>query len=611
MLSNELEWSVRGRMLVLALSSLAACGPSEIPSGPDKDEHDTDMSPSKGEEDDGTDGPVDAHVPADECQTFDSSFAAIQTLVFERHGCSAVACHGSKGKAGKLDLSAAVAWDNVVNAASSNSRDKRVLPGSADDSFLYQKLLAATKPGSVQVAGSPMPLGGALSEDELAAVKIWIDEGAPKTGTVSDPETGKDIASLLEACESDTDAGPVVIGPLEPPDPEEGFQLRLPSFVLKAGTETEHCTPFAFDLTNQIPAEYKDVARNVVYTNGTDVQSTSNSHHMVVWNPKLDLTSVAENAPGWTCQGGSQEGKACNPRKGSADCGDGACAGESVPGTFCNGDSSALITGVGTPTLEGLLALLEILAQTGGAVPDTALSAQTPRLVTPPLDGVYTEFPLRGIFWFNSHSFNLTEKDILMEARANLMFAKKREREMRLITNSKNVYIAAGTPPFTRKTFCAKHVVPQHYQIATLASHNHRRGEHFWVKDPSGKQIYESFDYSDPLYLRFDPWMSFDSADEASRTLEYCATFNNGLTKDDKPDLNLVTRKSRMPAQRTCTPVACVTGKVTAACTTDRDCDSAAGKNDGACDACAITAGQTTEDEMFALMPWYVMPPKP
>jgi hypothetical protein len=59
-----------------------------------------------------------------------------------------------------------------------------------------------------------------------------------------------------------------------------------------------------------------------------------------------------------------------------------------------------------------------------------------------------------------------------------------------------------------------------------------------------------------------------------------------------------------------CTPVACVAGKVMAACTTDRDCDSAPGKSDGDCDACPILAGQTTENEMFVLEPWYVLPPK-
>ncbi|HEX6243144.1 MAG TPA: hypothetical protein VFZ61_19660 [Polyangiales bacterium] len=542
------------------------------------------------------------------CRTFASSFEAIQSLVFDRYGCTAAACHG-QAKVGGLDLSADVAWENLVDVASSNSGAKRVQPGAPADSFLFQKLRAASEPGSVQVAGSPMPIGGgALSAKELEAVKLWIARGAPKTGAVSEPTKGLDVGSLLDACLPP--ATPVKIKPLEPPAPEEGIQLRLPPYPLKAGAETEHCMPFAYDFTNQVPAQYKDEARNVIYTNGSRIRQDPQSHHLVVWNPRQDLSAVPENAQGWTCHGGSTDGKACNPRRASSECGEGVCAGKPVPGTFCNGDSSAVLTGTGELTLDSLAAFLELLLGTGG-LPGQITSTQTPQQYTPPLPGVYTEIPLRGIFWFNSHAFNLTEADTVLEARVNFFYAKERQREMRLITNSSQVYIAQGTPPFTRKTFCAKHVVPQHYQIATLASHTHRRGERFWVKDAAGKQIYESFDYSDPAYSHFEPWLAFDAPDEALRTLEYCATFNNGLTKDDKPDLALVTRASRMPERTTCTPVACVAGKVAAACAEDRDCDSAPGKGDGDCDACAITAGQTTENEMFALMPWYVMPPKP
>jgi hypothetical protein len=56
--------------------------------------------------------------------------------------------------------------------------------------------------------------------------------------------------------------------------------------------------------------------------------------------------------------------------------------------------------------------------------------------------------------------------------------------------------------------------------------------------------------------------------------------------------------------------VACVAGKVAAACKSDTDCDSTAGAGDGDCDACPIKGGQTTENEMFVMMPWYVLPPK-
>ena len=72
----------------------------------------------------------------------------------------------------------------------------------------------------------------------------------------------------------------------------------------------------------------------------------------------------------------------------------------------------------------------------------------------------------------------------------------------------------------------------------------------------------------------------------------------------------LVTRASRMPERTSCVPVACVAGKVTAACKADKDCDSSPGAGDGDCDACPIVAGQTTENEMFLLTPWCVLPPK-
>jgi hypothetical protein len=122
------------------------------------------------------------------------------------------------------------------------------------------------------------------------------------------------------------------------------------------------------------------------------------------------------------------------------------------------------------------------------------------------------------------------------------------------------------------------------------------------------REALENFSYSDPVYQHYEPWLEFTQADEKSRTLEYCTIYNNGVAKDGSPDVAMVTRKSHMPPQVTCTPVACVKGKVAAACKTDSDCDSAPGAKDGACDACPITGGPTTENEMFVMMPWYVLP---
>jgi hypothetical protein len=139
-----------------------------------------------------------------------------------------------------------------------------------------------------------------------------------------------------------------------------------------------------------------------------------------------------------------------------------------------------------------------------------------------------------------------------------------------------------------------------------LSSHTHKRGRNFTVDLSDGTRIYTSEVYSDPVEKMFDPPLHFDSADPAERTLKYCAEFNNGLSDDGVPDVSLVTRLSKMPDRTTCTPVACVAGKIGGPCqgaAANAECDSSAGAGDGVCDACPITAGQTTENEMFALSP--------
>jgi hypothetical protein len=126
------------------------------------------------------------------------------------------------------------------------------------------------------------------------------------------------------------------------------------------------------------------------------------------------------------------------------------------------------------------------------------------------------------------------------------------------------------------------------------------------VTDPNAELIYDNYSYSDPVIQHYDPPLAFDSPTRAERTVRYCATYNNGVGADGLPDVDLVTRASRVPmsAQQfigRCTPVACVAGKVAAPCSVDADCDSSPGASDGWCDACPITGGESTENEMFVL----------
>ena len=128
-----------------------------------------------------------------------ASFAAIQSVIFDGKGCSNSGCHRGSGAANGMNLSSGNAYAAIVNVtARAGAGLKRVLPGEADNSFLYRKVAARTKPGSFTVAGSPMPLtGSALSANQLAALALWIDAGAPESGRADELNR---VEQLLGLC---------------------------------------------------------------------------------------------------------------------------------------------------------------------------------------------------------------------------------------------------------------------------------------------------------------------------------------------------------------------------------------------------------------------------
>lgn len=75
--------------------------------------------------------------------TFDSTFGAIQKVIFEGNKCTNDSCHGAAANGG-LDLRPTAAYASLVEVASTISPLQRVMPGRPDESFLYNKLRAAT-----------------------------------------------------------------------------------------------------------------------------------------------------------------------------------------------------------------------------------------------------------------------------------------------------------------------------------------------------------------------------------------------------------------------------------------------------------------------------------
>ena len=136
----------------MAIACIAACDSEGKPQTPWKSASDAGRTDSAVMADSASDpttersGAVSA--AATGCATFDSSFAAIQTLIFERRGCTASQCHG-EANAGKLDLRAERSHENLVDARASSVDMARVQPGTANESLLYLKLKAATEPNCV------------------------------------------------------------------------------------------------------------------------------------------------------------------------------------------------------------------------------------------------------------------------------------------------------------------------------------------------------------------------------------------------------------------------------------------------------------------------------
>ena len=523
-----------------------------------------------------------------ECESgtsYDSTFAAVQEQIFERHGCTQQVCHGSSAQGG-LELSAAVAYANLVEKPSLSSALPRVLPGDNDRSFLWLKLAAKTSPGSVEVAGAPMPSGlPAISTDELELLRLWIYAGAPETGTVIGTE------ELIDGCLPDPE--PITIKPLDPPAPGEGVQFVMPQWHLPQASEHEVCFASYYDFTDQVPEEFRDPSGRMFRFSLQELRQDPQSHHLILNLAHVTPEQLHDPSFGeWKCRGGESAGQSCEPTDRGA-CGSGLCASEPKATFACVGFGPT--RGVPGTTFQAI----------GGA--------QQAQAQIPLYDGVFAQIPLKGVLYWNSHAFNLTARGHDMNGRLNYIFAQDQRYPLRPIFNTDRIF-SANAAPYTTQTLCHQHVLPQGAKLFNLNSHTHQRGKHFTVDLPDGTRIYENFVYNDPVDQRFDPPLSFDSPDPAERTLRFCSLYNNGVKDDGSPDSEKVTRASRVPASAAllgkCKPVACAAGRVGAACDgvdDDATCDSSPGAGDGDCDACRITGGESTENEMFVLIGNYYL----
>lgn len=509
---------------------------------------------------------------------YESTFAAIQAVVFENNGCNNNACHGDAA-AGGLRLTGEGVYDRLRGQATGSSF-AYLEPTKVNESYLYHKLAAATAPEMLTepIAGSPMPLGVPIPWDQLEALRLFIEVGAPEDGVVGDEFGGSRIADLLGTCLPPP--APVALEPLAAPAIDEGVQMVLPPHHIDAGSEVELCYGEYYDFRDQIPDEFETEDRNFFYVNGARELADPNTHHLTLSFSGFyaDMVDAPEFGT-WTCAGGELHGDPCDPL--DLDfCGDGRCRSRIDPSVAC--------IGYGPP------------GGNNGAVPGSRVQASNGR------DGFFAKFPSHGIFYWNSHAFNLSAKDLMHRSWHNFYFTDDLRFEEVGFQDTNSIGIADGTPAFTRAEYCAEYVLPQGTRLLWLASHTHKRGERFTMRlKNSDELIYDNPFWDDPIIEHFDPAWVFDSEDADERTIVYCALYNNGVKPDGSPDVDGVKRCSRVPPRSGCRATHCAEGKVAEPCASVGDhasCDTEPGAGDGFCDAGPITRGLTSDDEMFVFL---------
>lgn len=592
------------------------------------------------------------------CEAFESTFQAIQTVVFDRYGCTQLACHGSAPGQGNLDLRPEVAYQNLVGAYSELGQQLRVERGSRQDSFLWRKLAAATE-GLTGVPGTPMPQGlPPLTPDLLEALRLWIQYGAPEDGVVEGTQ------DLLTSCLPPPE--PPRIEPASPPPAGLGVQYHAPPWTIKAKGEDEVCYATYYNVAAQVPDEFKipcpdywgGPTKTCYFFNKSELTQDPNSHHSIIhiYRGEHDL---------FECEGGAQDGQSCNPHQADS-CGAGGTCKDSGFNFVCHGGAlndqpcdprAAGICGEGGECRGKVKSSLACITfgppdYSRGGNPASGGSDNAPsvggsqqpfvRNANPP--GVFGIYPAEAIWVWNSHAFNLFDVPTTNEQWYNVYFAAAADRLylLRGVFDSTDIFVQ-NVPAFAEREYCRTTTFQQGTRLFELSSHNHKRGRLFRVWGPGiakscrstrdnpgactaelGAPVLVTTEYNDPAQVKFDPPIVLDSPDPAQRRYKFCAIYDNGASNPTEVKQNSTSPVP--PTFGTLAPggpcftkglfardlgISCLAGpKKGQVCAGDHHvCDSSPGANDGVCDACPLFGGVTTEDEMFILLGSYFCAP--
>ena len=103
-----------------------------------------------------------------------ATFTRVQNEIFTPT-CAQIGCHDRLGRQEDQQLSAGIAYAQIVNHASVEMPQlNRVTPSDPANSYLYRKITGAG------ITGDRMPQGGPyLNDAQIKLIRDWIRRGAP------------------------------------------------------------------------------------------------------------------------------------------------------------------------------------------------------------------------------------------------------------------------------------------------------------------------------------------------------------------------------------------------------------------------------------------------
>lgn len=104
----------------------------------------------------------------------DATFTRVQAEIFSQ-SCALSGCHAGSAPQAGMNLTAGVAYQNTVGVPSTERGDlDRIEPNDPERSYMIKKVR-----GDSDIVGARMPLGGALTADEIKLLTDWVRRGAP------------------------------------------------------------------------------------------------------------------------------------------------------------------------------------------------------------------------------------------------------------------------------------------------------------------------------------------------------------------------------------------------------------------------------------------------